>query len=206
MSIYGLQAEHARQIPVQQCHSHGLQSPHWSTAQPAPVNKPRMIGQCRGIALQSRVLWAQLQVDRVFRRSLGQWNNSRKRTGRAVVGVRGHHHHRAGRALFMALYGIQAAPINLAPFDYHFSSSKSLALPWAHNAMSAFWLAVSIGFAADHSNASLTSDRNIFSSSTQILQFLCACRDQRIGFHSSSLPAWKQKLKLLFYESLYWEG
>jgi len=77
-------------------------------------------------------------MHRVFDRCPSQRDNRRKRTLGPVVCIGGNDHHRSCRTLLMSVDRIEATPIDLAPFNYHCSSLKSVSETRSQTAISPF--------------------------------------------------------------------
>ena len=150
-------SEHARQVPVDQGHGRRLQLADSDSAQAPTVNEAGMVDQRSGWRFQPGLLRRKCQMERGLRMRPSQRHNRDQWTPGGVVQISGNDHHRASRALLMAVDGIESAPEDLAPFNYHFSSGKSVADARSQTAISARWLACSSGSSALQAKAAVTS-------------------------------------------------
>lgn len=165
--MLALKSKYPAQLPIQNRHRGGPEPSDGFALQPGPVNEAGMVGQCGGLGVQPGLVRCKPQMNRVLRRRFRQRHNSHQRTARLVVGVCRDNHHRSGEPLFMTLNGVEAAPVNLAFFDYHRSSLQSTSDVRSQSRISACCLAASAGSAADCSNARFTSPQKVFSSSSR---------------------------------------
>ncbi len=157
-------SEYTRQVPVDQGHGRRLQLADSDSAQSPTVNEAGMVDQRSGRRLQPGLLRRKCQMERVLRGRPGQRHNCGQGAPGGVVQISRNDHHRASRALLIAFDGIESAPEDLAPFNYHFSSGKSVADARSQTAISARWRACSSGSSASWEKAAVTSAQKTRSS------------------------------------------